>query len=89
MAELIELIEGEKPFIVHSNVANSEARIAAFRNSDKRWIVSVGMISEGVDIPRLGCFFIFLTPELSSHSDKLWGVWCETLKRTKILGPTL
>ena len=53
MAELIELIEGEKPFIVHSNVANPEARIAAFRNSDKRWIVSVGMISEGVDIPRL------------------------------------
>ena len=53
MAELIELIEGEKPLIVHSNVPNPEARIEAFRRSDKRWIVSVGMISEGVDIPRL------------------------------------
>ena len=53
MAELIEKIEGEKPFIVHSNVGNPEARIDAFRKSQKRWIVSVGMISEGVDIPRL------------------------------------
>ena len=53
MSDLIERIEGEKPFIVHSNVPNPEARIDAFRNSDKRWIVSVGMISEGVDIPRL------------------------------------
>ena len=53
MAELIEEIEGEKPFIVHSNVGNPEARIDAFRKSEKRWIVSVGMISEGVDIPRL------------------------------------
>ena len=53
MAELIEKVEGEKPFIVHSNVNNAEARIDAFRKSQKRWIVSVGMISEGVDIPRL------------------------------------
>lgn len=53
MADLIEQIEGEKPFIVHSNVGNPEARIDAFRKSQKRWIVSVGMISEGVDIPRL------------------------------------
>ena len=53
MADLIEQIEGEKPTIVHSNLANSEARIDAFRESNKRWIVSVGMISEGVDIPRL------------------------------------
>ena len=53
MSDLIEQIEGEKPFIVHSNVGNPEARIDAFRKSQKRWIVSVGMISEGVDIPRL------------------------------------
>ena len=38
---------------MHSNVGNPEARIDAFRKSEKRWIVSVGMISEGVDIPRL------------------------------------
>jgi superfamily II DNA or RNA helicase len=53
MANLIELIEGERPFLVHSDLPNSESKIKAFRNTDKRWIVSVAMISEGVDIKRL------------------------------------
>ena len=53
MATLIEQIEGEAPLMVHSNMANPEAKIKAFRNTDKRWIVSVAMISEGVDIKRL------------------------------------
>lgn len=53
MAALIELMEGEKPTIVHSQLTNAETRIESFRHTDKRWIVSVGMISEGVDIPRL------------------------------------
>ena len=53
MAKIIEMIEGEAPFIVHSQVANSEQKIQAFRNSSKRWIISVAMISEGVDIKRL------------------------------------
>jgi superfamily II DNA or RNA helicase len=53
MASLIEKIEGEKPVLVHSQVANPEAKISAFRNTDKRWLVSVAMISEGIDIPRL------------------------------------
>ncbi len=52
-AEVIEEIEGEKPTIVHSEKADSEEKINAFRRTDKRWIVSVAMISEGVDIPRL------------------------------------
>jgi superfamily II DNA or RNA helicase len=53
MAKLLEMIEGEAPTIVHSKLSNPEARIKAFRNTDKRWIVSVAMISEGVDIKRL------------------------------------
>ena len=52
MAALIELIEGERPILVHSQMPNAET-IKAFRNTDKRWIVSVAMISEGVDIRRL------------------------------------
>lgn len=51
--KVIEEIEGEKPYIVHSEMGDAEGRIAAFRNTNKRWIVSVAMISEGVDIPRL------------------------------------
>lgn len=53
MAKLLEMIEGEAPTIVHSKLANPEARIKAFRNTNKRWIVSVAMVSEGVDIKRL------------------------------------
>jgi superfamily II DNA or RNA helicase len=53
IADLIELIEGERPFLVHSQMPNAEGKIKAFRNLDRRWIVSVAMISEGVDIQRL------------------------------------
>lgn len=53
MAELLETITKEKPILVHSNLVNSENKIASFRNSKKDWIVSVAMISEGVDIKRL------------------------------------
>lgn len=52
-AQLLERYEGERPIIVHSQMPNADGRIAAFRNTDKRWIVSVAMISEGVDIRRL------------------------------------
>jgi superfamily II DNA or RNA helicase len=51
--ELIEIMEGETPMLVHSQLPNAESRIAAFRNSAKKWLVSVAMVSEGVDIPRL------------------------------------
>ena len=53
MVDLIERIEGERPLLVHSQLANAESRISAFRNTDKRWLVSVAMVSEGVDIKRL------------------------------------
>lgn len=52
-AELIERIEGEAPMLVHSEAANAENSIKLFRRSDTRWLVSVAMVSEGVDIPRL------------------------------------
>jgi superfamily II DNA or RNA helicase len=32
---------------------SAEAKIKAFRNRDRRWIVSVAMISEGIDTRRL------------------------------------
>ena len=51
--QLIELVLKEQPVIVHSEEANSAEKIDFFRNADKKWLVSVAMISEGVDIPRL------------------------------------
>jgi superfamily II DNA or RNA helicase len=51
--ELIERLEGDRPILVHSKMQNADSKIDAFRKSDKRWLVSVAMVSEGVDIPRL------------------------------------
>ena len=53
MAKILEEIEGEKPILVHSQLTNAESQIEKFKNTDKKWIVSVNMISEGVDIKRL------------------------------------
>jgi superfamily II DNA or RNA helicase len=53
MVKLIEIVDGETPILVHSKLANAESKISAFRNTDKRWLVSVAMVSEGVDIKRL------------------------------------
>ena len=53
MVALLEQLEGERPMLVHSNMSNPSNIIKAFRNTDKRWLVSVMMVSEGVDIKRL------------------------------------
>ena len=53
MGALIELIEGEPVHLVHSQLPNSDQKIKAFRKSNARWLVSVSMVSEGVDIKRL------------------------------------
>ncbi len=39
--------------LVHSQTPSPDLKIKTFKNTDKRWLVSVAMISEGVDIPRL------------------------------------
>lgn len=53
IAHRIGFISGEEPEIVMSDEPGASARIAAFSASDQRWLVSVLMVSEGVDIPRL------------------------------------
>lgn len=52
-AKLLKEITGELPTIVLSDEAGASERIAEFSDSDKRWMVAVRMVSEGVDIPRL------------------------------------
>lgn len=53
MSNLICLLEGEKPMLVHSRMPNPDRIINAFRGSKHRWLVSVAMVSEGVDIKKL------------------------------------
>ena len=52
-AALLKKISGEAPTIVLSDEKGASKRIATFADSDKRWMVAVRMVSEGVDVPRL------------------------------------
>lgn len=53
-ARLIKRLEGQEAVLVHSGLPNADRRIDAFRaSSSHRWLVAVGMVSEGVDIQRL------------------------------------
>lgn len=53
IACILERELGEKAYIVTYMHDNSQETIRYFRNSTDKWIISVGMISEGTDIPRL------------------------------------
>jgi superfamily II DNA or RNA helicase len=63
MAKILEKLTNEKPIIVHSKTPNTEDRIEAFRYSKKDWLVSVAMISEGVDIKRLRVLIYLPNPQ--------------------------
>jgi superfamily II DNA or RNA helicase len=53
IAARLESVSGERPELVMSDEPGASRRIADFAASDRRWLVSVLMVSEGVDIPRL------------------------------------
>jgi superfamily II DNA or RNA helicase len=53
IAARLASIAGERPELVMSDEPDASRRIADFASSDRRWLVSVLMVSEGVDIPRL------------------------------------
>jgi len=52
-AVLLKDITGETPTLVLSDEKESSARIETFAAGDRRWMVAVRMVSEGVDVPRL------------------------------------
>jgi superfamily II DNA or RNA helicase len=53
IAARLGAVAGERPELVMSDEPDASRRIADFASSDRRWLVSVLMVSEGVDIPRL------------------------------------
>ena len=53
-AEILKTVTGRMPTVVLSDEKAASDRITAFAKSTGRWIVAVRMVSEGVDIPRLG-----------------------------------
>jgi superfamily II DNA or RNA helicase len=52
-AAVLTQLTGASPAVVLSDDRGASQRIAAFADSDERWMVAVRMVSEGVDIPRL------------------------------------
>jgi superfamily II DNA or RNA helicase len=52
-AVLLKDITGETPTVVLSDEKASSSRIEAFAGGERRWMVAVRMVSEGVDVPRL------------------------------------
>lgn len=52
-AGTLKQITGESATIVLSDEKLASKRIAEFSGNDKRWMVAVRMVSEGVDVPRL------------------------------------
>jgi hypothetical protein len=53
LADRLARITGERPDVVTSDAADASQRIARFATGSGAWLVSVLMVSEGVDIPRL------------------------------------
>jgi superfamily II DNA or RNA helicase len=52
-AKLLEEITGEKPVVVNCRIEESSQLIEDFEVSSQMWLVSVSMVSEGTDVPRL------------------------------------
>lgn len=55
IALLLKEITGEEPAVVHGDRLNNKETIQQFTDGElpNQWLVSVGMVSEGVDIPRI------------------------------------
>ena len=52
-AKVLKQISGEPATVVLSDEKLASKRISEFTDSDRRWMVAVRMVSEGVDVPRL------------------------------------
>ena len=53
IVEILNRRLGEQCLLVNSQVKHANKLIEQFRDDDTPWLVSVGMVSEGTDIPRL------------------------------------
>ncbi|MFT5295906.1 MAG: superfamily II DNA or RNA helicase [Colwellia sp.] len=51
--QILEEITGISALVVTSDEVDSKGLIRSFRNNQDKWLISVGMVSEGTNIPRL------------------------------------
>ena len=66
LSQVIKQITGTLPPVVVSDEGEGNKKIDQFAHDSSRWLVSVKMVSEGVDIPRLrvGVYFTNIKAEL-------------------------
>lgn len=66
IAKIVRGITREEPTVATSDEPDASDMIAAFAVSNRRWIIAVKMVSEGVDIPRLrvGVYATNVTTEM-------------------------
>ena len=66
ISRVIEELTGQLPPVVVSSDNDGSEKISEFKRGNSRWLVSVKMVSEGVDIPRLrvGVYFTIIKAEL-------------------------
>ena len=66
VADMLGQLTGIKPTVVVSEDAQASNKIEAFASNSDKWLVSVRMVSEGIDIPRLrvGVFATNVTTSL-------------------------
>jgi superfamily II DNA or RNA helicase len=67
VAAALTEITGEEPELIISAEASAHERLRQFRAADTPWVVSVRMISEGVDIPRLAVLAMLTTVRTELH----------------------
>lgn len=53
ISKVVKKLTGTTPLTVISEDSSSNGKINQFKNSNEKWIITVKMVSEGVDIPRL------------------------------------
>ena len=81
VAKRMKKVLGVAPVIVTSKDSASSKRIEDFGKSDDRWIVSVRMISEGVDIPRLRVGVYLTNITTAMYFRQFTGRVCRVIRR--------
>jgi len=69
----LERMFKQRPAVVISEDADALTKIESFRNNTDRWLISINMISEGVDIPRLRVLSYLTTIASEMYFDQAAG----------------
>lgn len=79
VASKLQRIIGEDPVVITSDDTSANSRLKDFRHSRDKWLVSVKMVSEGVNIPR----FITGTYATNIRTEVYFRQFCGRLVRKK------